>query len=610
MTKVLDNLKLSRPRLCIPILGFMFFYSSHVLAQEISITRQNNDSTSLFATTMFDCKAPDKMKENPAFSIGLYAFFPDLKKIGLHSFWIHPYSSVGYKAHYIAELENVDYDSFEVLNLEFCICKDKNGLLYRKDIGTNIRINTKNNFWESDLEIIEDNKLLHLYRQGIYKTTYPIDEIISDIAFKRNDSVFIYNYFHQSNYAYFPDIFDVYPLKHINGALYQDNKNLYRLMNGAVETIEDEQIEETIYFDVYEEEKRKPKQEALYVGKKNIYKQNNKLYNSKLKSSHFFTDSFYYFYNDILYYFDWHNNNDFQVDYQSGTNVIGFSEFKEDDYLFTKRDYTKAKPLGKDMLVHDNELFYKTNRVSYPEGMNLAELEYVGEFPFRLNIELVSNNISLRQSYAPIVSYEGQKYFIGDKNGKYILVPLNRIREPEKRKEYINLDLDHLHFYNEYYFGDGKTLYCNADIRNKLRYDIRYEDKTPYLTNKNIDFDNLTFWGRYFTDGKKLYYNYVPVDYTTKYKTDARGDLMDIAINKPTNKYPKLTFLNFEKLKPIEGTDYLTDEKYLIYKHIIVGEIDYSTIKIYNKQFIEDATRYYNAGQWVNKDVLGIKIHK
>ena len=573
-------------------------------------------SVQLNAQDIFGAKMPAEVSGTPAFYINGYAFFPDKGIVGYSDYWVHPMSSSGIGRHYIRTIEGIDYSSFRFLSIENSITCDKNAVYYKGmkldvPLQANSRIIIDSSMY-GETKVINGNEIFITRGESVYDRLTgnfnqlveyeKADKIINDIAFIRNDSLFIY--FDRSYQPYPREEFaDIESLEKVSSNLYQDSKNLYHLHNGTVKTIKDERIigKHSFISNTAEERNYGENNNHFLIGKKAFYRYNNKIYNYKLQSYKFIDNSFYFFYNGCLYYFmgnDWTN-------YPIGVNgraVKDFNEFEEglNDENAPQRDYNKVKTLGRHALLYnDTELFYKNDVVSYPAGMDLRKLEYIGFFPYRLYIKLIHVKNAGHCNYdAPILRYNQQIFTVCNKQ----LVQLKGI----KKDGYKDFDLPDVKFFNEYYFTDGKTLYYNHGGLG-LNAD-------EYLTSKDIDLNAVKVFGHYFYVGEKLYCNYKPVINKPDLNYVAVRQFVGHGFNWGNKKEEikredtDFSFINPEKLKIIGGTEFLTDENYLIYGNNIVGKIDYSSVRIITPYIIEDATHYYCRNLMVEKSKLGIKL--
>ncbi|MCD7973447.1 MAG: DKNYY domain-containing protein [Candidatus Azobacteroides sp.] len=586
-----------------------------------------------FSGTLPNIYRPFGIKESPAFSVQSYAFYPDQELIGVYKYWIPPMSGSGIGSYYIDTLQGCDYHSFEFIDVGKEICKDKNTIYFRdKDLGISpegarlIVPDEKKGIYS--FRIIKDN-MIYLYKSSYWENErieYRTDEIISEILFRRNDSLFVY---YEDEYIGFPEEFDTESFMHVDGSLYQDKKNLYRLYglreNPEIKCIKDEQITGKHFFTAYEEEKRKGEESKNYllIGSKSLYKDDQKLSVFEMESYYFPEDSHYFLYNGYLYHYQTQMSFlSYPVGVSSGSS-LPFDEFypaQEESHKVPRRDYTKIKLLWKNALLYDNsELFFEEDPIQYPSEMDISKLEYIGQFPYRLYITLISDKDSSCENSGPVFRYENELYIICN----HELAKLRKI-ESERNKEYKNVDFKNLRFLNEYYFTDGKLLYCNQEIKDILRnttpHNASKKVEKLYFNAKALNLKNIKVIGRYFTDGKKLYYNYIRI---THFPEELKSDLFqplndpyssvslsrknDIWNGKPIDL--KVTGIDFENLRLIPTTEYLTDGIYLFYKyHLLETTIDVNTLRVLDKDFLEDAEHYFYQGLVIEKNKLGIRL--
>jgi hypothetical protein len=567
--------------------------NSTCFGQNKSNSEQNKDSLKIAIPAFWDFQRPTGIADLPDFYVNGYAFYPEKKIIGFLNYWIHPHSGIGIADCYIDTLPDADYNSFQFVDIDAGIAKDKDRIYFR---GVNIGISPENariivmDSKYGKAVIIKENTIYYFAYSESQAKIYIADKIISDIVFLRNDSLFVFR--GDGYYSYPENKFDAYTLKNIERNLYQDSKNLYLLYDGKVETIPDEQIIGKHTFLADDEEHRgRGSNDYFWIGKKNFYIFNKKKYNDKLQSYQFLGNSYYFFYNNCLYFFEGRSE---WPSYPIGVVSVADAPL---------RDHNKAKTLGRDMLLYDGkELFYQETEISYPADMEVNKLEYIGHFPYRLDVELIPKKDGNCTHNSPVLRYNGQHFMICDNS----LVALKKVEDAYKRY-YRNFDLVHLKFLNEYYFTDGKTLYCNDDIERRISYQ---NIKSPFFTHKDIDLKKVKVFERYFSIGNRIYYNYQPVS-----KQPLSGipqmriqfiDTDDTVVDNP--KDYDLSFINFEKLKLIPGTDYLTDENYLIYKNNMIGKIEYSSLKVSGANFVEDALHYFFENSCVKKEKLEIKL--
>ncbi len=600
--------------------------SSIYIAVSLVCFAQISDSVVVKRYDLFsDYRRPEGIKEMPAFYAYGYAFYPEKKLVGQTGYWIHPLSSSGIGTYYIDTLKNVDYNSFEFVNPKRGIAKDKNHIIngfgYIGFLPDEVRYVFGQNKNEN-LRFIHGDTIYNFATSPVSK--YHFDEIVNESVFKRNDSLYIFggDFWGTRCFAYPENTFhDIRQLKRIDGQLYQDDKNLYWLYEGQVKTISDEQIIGKHIFAINNEGQRGITESNNYfwIGIKNLYYPSGKVFNYYLQSYQFFGDSYYYYYNGYLYFFQ--GNTTSSSSYPLGTNgrlILDFSIFKEglNDEETVQRDFRKVKFLGRDMMLYDNkELFFEDKKIAYPVDMNIDKLEYVGRFPYRLYVKLEPVDKSQRSDYnTPILRYDGLLFIICNNR----LEPLKSVKDEYGYFDK-NFDLANLKFLNEYYFTDGKTLYANQEIsaniiRNWHNKKRKSKSNWSYLTSNDVDINNATVYNRYFVVDNKIYYNYQPINkhQDTQILFPLRWSSSFGIVNdkSPNPKDLDLSFINFDKLKIIPGTEYLTDENYLIYKNNVVGKIDYNTLIIRSSDFLEDSLRYFCNNLYIEKEKLRINLFK
>ncbi len=541
---------------------------------------------------------PD-MSAIPDFVVYEYSYHISKKQIGYLRKYVHPMSSSGIGAYYYEIIPNVDYDSFEIIKGNFA--KDKNRLyLYGSPIHTlsenaSISHGAYTNFGGSikTIKIIEKNKV-SLYFPGISKTVkYENVEIISNIVFKKKDSVFVYDANEYSNLGYVfikkPN-FDLKTLKHISGSIFQDKKNLFKLYNGDFTKIEEEQIVDSITFK--EEEKDDPRSRTIFIGKKGFYFDNDKISNYKLNNYHFVENTNYYFYNNNLYYFE-NGFSNYPVGV-SGKTIIEFNEFENGlrDSTIVERDFRKVKILGRETILYDKkELIYENKIINYDSKIDITKLKYGGRFSQNNNVKIITKN-HLSSEYC-VFSIGHKKYSISDKN----LCEISKIK-----LDNVKSDLPSLKILNEHYFVDKKTFFTSYNM-SKNNY--------PKITSKDINLTTIRAFNKYFTDGKNIYYNCKKID-PKRDSTNIKGNYARglETIRKFKTKNNELKNINFHKLKIIKNNDfetnYLTDEKYLIFEENIIGTIDYNSLKILENNYIEDKDGYFFTDYYIlKKDLKG-----
>ncbi|RZL25270.1 MAG: hypothetical protein EOO96_23050, partial [Pedobacter sp.] len=79
----------------------------------------------------------DSALQKPEFLVNSYAFFPKLKKIAYAKSFVHKMSSSGIGTLYYDGIAYADYNSFEIINVDYAFAKDKNDY-YLQGVALNI----------------------------------------------------------------------------------------------------------------------------------------------------------------------------------------------------------------------------------------------------------------------------------------------------------------------------------------------------------------------------------------------------------------------------------------------------------------------------------------
>ncbi len=566
------------------------FISTKTLGQKDTISPKTTQMIYLYGNE--NHKRPF-MGHIPDFVACNYSFHIATKQIGYLLQYVHPMSSSGRGAPYFGIIDGVDYDSFEVLGAGFA--KDKNRYYLQNqpsmEIEKNRKItinydNDRDNMRLQSLQATDKSTVTVIYPGTSRTVKHENVEVLNDIVFKKNDTVFV-----ADEYGRYEPVkqvnFDMKTLKNIDGRIFQDKKDLFWSYNGDFIKMEDEQIVDKRTFMVEDMGKK-----TIFVGKKGFYFQNDKISNYQLNSYHFVENTNYYFYNDYLHYFDTGFSN-YPVG-AGGRSVVAFNKFEagngEDG--IPQRDFKKVKVLGKSAILYDNkDFFYEDKIIKYDKALDISKLAYIGAFSRSTDIDIMP------ECYEQCIFLLNKKlYNISNEQ----LSEITSIIVNNNTK----LDVSTFRVLNEYYFLDKKHFFMTEDISS---------NRNPKIITKSLNLNDLKGFNNYFADGKNIYYNCKKIDP----KRDSATIMMsyNYSVGKPSHQFKtknkELPNIDFSKLKIIKNkdiiTNYLTDEKYFIFKDNIIGIIDYQSINILGENYIEDKNQYFFTDYFILKKDLNRK---
>lgn len=500
-----------------------------------------------------------KAQEKPDFMVNSYAFYPKDKKIAYAKTEVSMYSSSGIGRLYYAEIGHLDYDSFEILDADRAFAKDKNTYYLQGDA-----LNLKP---DSDQKIILDkdyNTLRIIMADGVWVWRLGLGKLdkyqhykpLGEVVYQHNDSLFLFDEGTMKSIK--NPVFDTGSLQHLEGRLYQDHKNLYLIYKDEILTMEDEQIVRRHFF------KDVPAYYdglTVFIGQKNFYNFNSKLFNYKLHDYHFIPESKYYVYNGCLYFMDGFSFLPLGI---TSKSVIKFNQFEQglNDPDAMQVNVAKAKALAADVLVYGDDKLYKDKYlIGVPPEMKLSQLKYLGVLPEELRRVLEEHLDKQYTMYPDLYAYNDDYYVV--------------YRDSLIRVDSTEVKLNSFRWLNEHYYIYKNTLFG-------LGQNFNNQPKTN-LTGKQIDFSKLKVFGKYFSDGKGLWYGYKKTD------PDRNNELSEIA---------------FEKLRGIDHTEYVTDGVYLIFRGNIIGKIKEDTLHVLGLNYLEDASQYFFENYAITKKAL------
>ncbi|RZK51837.1 MAG: hypothetical protein EOO87_16655 [Pedobacter sp.] len=527
----------------------------------------------------------DSNLQKPEFLVDSYAFYPKLKKIAYVKNFVHKMSSSGIGRLYYDEIKGIDYNSFQIINSDYALAKDKNDY-YLLGEPLNIQPNNQkiliDNFYRNIRIVSADSTIL--LKSGVNRVDKFIGyKPIGDVVYQKNDSLFLF-YGEEMKYIKNP-IFDASSLKKLENQLYQDQKNLYRIYDDKIFKINDDQIVDKYIFNKVKHGYRN-NDLTVFIGQKNFYIGNDKLFNYKLVNYHFLPNTNFYVYNSCLYYMDGFNYNPIGI---SAKLVVSFNEFEDglNEPEALRVDYTKAKILANDILIYDNKkLFKQSDEISVDPKINLSNLKYAGILPDDLE-KMVEKQFERQYFLYKDLLKDDKDYYVIYRDS---LTKLTRNKSKLSSFKWLN---GFYYVYNGELFGDSDFRYSSNKTEARL-------------TNKEIDFNKLKVFGKYFTNGDDIWYSYK--------KTDKTINEIKIAPNYNLRAFPvpqsiktlnrEIPNIAFGKLKEIENTEFITDGNYLLFRGNVIGKIDVKTLKVLGRNYAEDATQYFFEHYTISKKDL------
>lgn len=529
-------------------------------------------------TALFMDNGPlmDSNLQKPEFLVTGFAFYPKLLKIAYVKNFVHKMSSSGIGRLYYDEIKGIDYNSFEIINSDYALAKDKN-TYYLMGEPLNIQPNNQkiliDNFYRNIRIVSADSTIL--LKPGVNKVDKYIGyKPIGDVVYQKNDSLFLFDG-EKMKYIKNPN-FDATSLKQIDWRLYQDHKNLYQTSDDKIDKIENEQIVNQYYFKKVKYGTRGGDEGLnVFVGNKGFYRGYRSLFNYKLQNYHFIPNSNFYVYNSSLYFM---NGSSFNAIGVSANLILEFDEYEAglNDPKALRVDYTKTKVLSRDILVYDDKrMFKEKDEISVDPKINLSNLKYVGILPDDLE-KMVEKQFE-RQYFL-------YKDLLNDDKDYYVIY-----RDSLTKLTRNKAKLNSFKWLNEFYYVYNGELFGDSDFRYP-------SNKTEArLTNKEIDFNKLKVFGKYFTNGDDIWYSYI--------KTDKTINEIKIAPNYNLRAFPvpqtiktlnrEIPNIAFGNLKEIENTEFITDGNYLLFRGNVIGKIDVKTLKVLGRNYAEDATQYF-----------------